>query len=458
MPFTLDTLKSQLLKIGRDWKICSAEGALQNLQPDNYNWVQHGFASRDGWMHPNAVVHLVVVYVVHDTAGDFYKIGQTSTHERPVLARILEQKSSSRLRLVGLAVCAQRRRDTGHSYRASRPNHDTTMRNALLLEGAAVPIAYGSEIEWVRFPDHDVASSAIVQHCGQRGHAWLPARDTTDATALETQFISTRIGGNPALSTADPHGEALVVARAVHEPQQHQAHDDASPSTDGSVSGSAITYTAPTPSDDTESTTAGDGGGAGAGAASAAAGSKRRRTDRSLTDSENASTSTVHAVHDIVHTLYGKVIKRRPNATPLHLQPLDVITITGVNAQQNANLSEFERSYILPQGKDENTTWVGIVCPIVIATGFHLLYKDRSGDMRFTHIARAAISLGNLTYHGTMSENDFNDLLNQPNTRPSEIQDLKMLGDAEESSSSSSLESVTDMILKLRLRPPSAPY
>ena len=76
---------------------------------------------------------------------------------------------------MGLAICARRRRDTGQNPDAVRPNSDTAMRNYLVREGLATPVAHGRETEWVTIADILAATAGIARHCGVRGHAWLPA-------------------------------------------------------------------------------------------------------------------------------------------------------------------------------------------------------------------------------------------------------------------------------------------
>ena len=471
-------LQADLLRIGRAWTIRSADAdADENLQPDDYNWVQHGFASRDGWMHPNPVVHLVVLYVVQNVNSNYYKIGQTMTHERPVLARIMEQNAGKNLKLVGLAVCAQRRRDTGASYQATRLNHDTAMRNDLLVQGLATKIAVGSEIEWVSFVNAPTAIQAIVQHCGRRGHAWL-APASTATQILQPQYISTRAGGDTATTTQDPAGAARIVARAVYVGRSADesgsdasstsssssdagsiSNSDAGSISDGSIGNNSIsssdagsssssipgsqltlsqfsnsTVAAGTfsPSQASTSTAATDTFSPSQAPTSTAATqsspSKRPRSQSASSSDSASSASTsnsfVWPVPTLPRTLYGMLLHPRTGGAP-GIQELDVITVRHVHSKsqpQDALLHDNEKQYLVGLFDNSTTTWVGIVFnPSTSGNdiAFDLLYRHSSGDAVFTHFPMARYDI---TVHGTVSQADFDRVFNRPSTRPDDSQ------------------------------------
>ena len=464
-------LISDLLGIGKIWTITDRDD--NNLQPNDYNWVQHGFASKTGWMRPNSIVHLVVVYVVQESGKPFYKIGQTSTYERPVLARIMEQNTSNHLKLVGLAICAQRRRDTGHSYRATRPNHDTTMRNALVLQGVAHDIITTNrrsktEIEWVRINDLSNARAEIVRHCGQRGHAWLDAPSQSQIPITSKQYISVLVGGDTRLTTDDPGTTVEVVACANYdaaavaaEPQRKRSRFGTreagaglnarpgarpslaipSPSPSTSTSASANTSTSPSASTS-----------AGASARPSAilnVGATDSYTDNdtmaeqsntpydlmegrepsptmSMADLDFASQSPSETFRK---TLYGKVLlPPSPTQNPARPSSYDVITITnngGVSTQTSIDVPENENQFYYTQGRTRDNTWLAVVAPQDNAPGkpsFTAVWLDRddSDTTRFDVWKYNSLTAQNTIIHGSMSEEDYNFIFTDIGLEPSQ--------------------------------------
>ena len=143
------------------------------------NWATDGFRCATGYDRPNAAVRLRVIYVVHDPETQYWKIGQTVEHDRPVLASISEQAGQRPWRIVGLAIGVRPYRP--HTRIASVvPNLDDDLRRAMVDLGYATHVSEpgrGTGVmgrEWVALRvDIPEALRFLETECWRRGHAWL---------------------------------------------------------------------------------------------------------------------------------------------------------------------------------------------------------------------------------------------------------------------------------------------
>lgn len=144
-------------------------------------WATMGFHCATGYFRPNVAAWLRVVYVVHNPANGYVKIGMTSHHDRGVYARIHEQAKSEPWEVVGLAIAVRpprpwRRED------AVVPNLDDDLRHALVVRGVVADVqARTLGRDWVALTQDGTAFlRAIELECWRRGHAWLEPNGLTD--------------------------------------------------------------------------------------------------------------------------------------------------------------------------------------------------------------------------------------------------------------------------------------
>ena len=187
------------------------------------NWAIDGFRCATGYDRPNAAVRLRVIYVVHDPETQYWKIGQTVEHDRPVLARIAEQAGERPWRIVGLAIGVRPYRPHGRIASAV-PNLDDDLRSAMVDLGCATNVrepGRGTGLmgrEWVALRvDIPTALRFLETECWRRGHAWLEPFTTTPSSRP-------RAATSPAVRL-DAHAASVPTAR---DNQFAAASDDSS--------------------------------------------------------------------------------------------------------------------------------------------------------------------------------------------------------------------------------------
>ena len=180
------------------------------------NWAIDGFRCATGYDRPNAAVRLRVIYVVHDPETQYWKIGQTVEHDRPVLARISEQANERPWRIVGLAIGVRPYRPHGRIASAV-PNLDDDLRSAMVDLGFATNVrepGRGTGLmgrEWVALcVNIPTALRFLETECWRRGHAWLEPniRQTPKFGLLPPRDQAPEPAPAPASSSAAQTGTA----------------------------------------------------------------------------------------------------------------------------------------------------------------------------------------------------------------------------------------------------------
>ena len=160
-----------LRRMQQHYRVVDSDG--QPLLETN-EWATMGFRCATGYFRPNVAAWLRVVYVVHNPANKYVKIGMTSHHDRGVYARIHEQAKGEPWGVVGLAIAVRPPRSWRRED-AVVPNLDDDLRSALVVRGVVAKVDTPTVgRDWVRLTRGGTAFlRAIELECWRRGHAWL---------------------------------------------------------------------------------------------------------------------------------------------------------------------------------------------------------------------------------------------------------------------------------------------